>query len=105
MAGPSGKAPPGVQPKLRLDKWLFHARFFKSRDLAAECIEGGHLRINAQRCQKPGHGIGAGDVLTFPQGGRIRVVRVLALSERRGPATEAQMLYLDLDLPGSDASA
>lgn len=105
MAGPSGKADPGVQPKLRLDKWLFHARFFKSRDLAQDCVESGHLRLNAQRCKKPGHGVVVGDVLTFPQGGQIRVVRVLALAERRGPATEAQALYCDLDAPGADASA
>lgn len=105
MAGPSGKADPGVQPKLRLDKWLFHARFFKSRDLAQDCVESGHLRLNAQRCKKPGHGVVVGDVLTFAQGGQIRVVRVLALAERRGPATEAQALYCDLDAPGADASA
>ena len=105
MAGPSGKPDPGVQPKLRLDKWLFHARFFKSRDLAQDCVDSGHLRLNAQRCKKPGHCVVVGDVLTFPQGGQIRVVRVLALAERRGPATEAQALYCDLDAPGSDASA
>jgi ribosome-associated heat shock protein Hsp15 len=105
LAGPSGKADPGVQPKLRLDKWLFHARFFKSRDLAQDCVESGHLRLNAQRCKKPGHGVVVGDVLTFPQGGQIRVVRVLALAQRRGPATVAQALYCDLDAPGADASA
>ena len=105
MAGPSGKAPPGVQPKLRLDKWLFHARFFKSRDLAADCVESGHLRINTQRCRKPGHGVMIGDVLTFPQANVIRVVRVLALSDRRGSATDAQVLYVDLDAAGPDAFA
>jgi ribosome-associated heat shock protein Hsp15 len=105
LAGPSGKVDPGVQPKLRLDKWLFHARFFKTRDLAQDCVESGHLRLNAQRCKKPGHGVVVGDVLTFPQGGQIRVVRVLALAERRGPATEAQALYCDLDAPRADASA
>jgi ribosome-associated heat shock protein Hsp15 len=105
LAGPSGKVDPGVQPKLRLDKWLFHARFFKSRDLAQDCVESGHLRLNAQRCKKPGHGVVVGDVLTFPQGGQIRLVRVLALAERRGPATEAQALYCDLDAPRADASA
>ncbi len=63
------------------------------------------MRINAQRCLKPGHAVGVGDVLTFPQGARIRVVRILALSERRGPATEAQTLYVDLDAAGQDASA
>ncbi len=105
MAGPSGKQSLGVQPKLRLDKWLFHARFFKSRDLAQDCVESGHLRLNAQRCKKPGHGVAVGDVLTFPQGGQIRVVRVLALAERRGPATVAQGRYCDLAAPGADASA
>lgn len=105
MAGPSGKQNPGLQPKLRLDKWLFHARFFKSRDLAQDCVEDGHLRLNAQRCVKPGHAVQIGDVLTFPQGNRIRVVRILALSDRRGPAAEAQVLYADLDLPGQDTSA
>jgi ribosome-associated heat shock protein Hsp15 len=103
LAGPSGKHSPAVQPKLRLDKWLFHARFFKSRDLAQDCVEEGHLRINAQRCTKPGHGVAVGDVLTFPQGARIRVVRVLALSGRRGPAPEAQALYADLDGSGPEA--
>ncbi len=63
------------------------------------------MRLNAQRCQKPGHAVAVGDVLTFPQGARIRVVRILALSERRGPATEAQTLYVDLDAAGQDASA
>lgn len=105
MAGPSGKQPPGVQPKLRLDKWLFHARFFKSRELAQDCVENGHLRLNAQRCLKPAHAVMVGDVLTFPQGNQIRVIRVLALSDRRGPALEAQQLYRDLDTTDTDASA
>ena len=89
-------------PKLRLDKWLFQARFFKSRALAAEVVEEGHLRINGQHCGKPGHGVAVGDVLTFPQGALIRVVRVLELGERRGPATEARRLYADLDATSSD---
>lgn len=105
MAGPGGKQTHLAQPKLRLDKWLFHARFFKSRELAAEVAEGGHLRINAQRCLKPAHGLSVGDVLTFPQGRRIRLIRVLSLSDRRGPATEAIALYEDLDPPGQDAVA
>lgn len=97
MAGPSGKPGADVRPKLRLDKWLFHARFFRSREAAAEVVLEGLLRLNGSHCLKPGHGIGAGDVLTFAQGGRIRIVRVLALSARRGPAPEAQALYADLD--------
>jgi len=102
LAGPGAKPQKDVQPKLRLDKWLFAARFFKNRELAAEVIESGHLRLNGQRCKKPGHSVMEGDTLTFSQGRSLRVVRVLALSERRGPAQEAQALYHDL-APTADA--
>ncbi len=101
MAGPGARNVPNAVPRLRLDKWLFHARFFKSRDLAVEMIDAGHCRINAQRCLKPGHGVAPGDVLTFAQGARIRVVRITALSHRRGPAEQAQALYLDLSPPAA----
>lgn len=83
--------------KLRLDKWLWQARFFKSRGLAAEMIEAGSVRVNGTRVSRPGRDVTEGDTLTFPQGNRIRVVRVTALGQRRGPATEAQGLYVDLD--------
>lgn len=73
------------------------ARFFKSRDLAAEVLTGGHCRINGQRCRKPGHAVTLGDVLTFVQEDRVRVIRILALGDRRGPATLAQELYVDLE--------
>jgi ribosome-associated heat shock protein Hsp15 len=82
--------------KDRLDKWLFQARFHKTRALAAQQIEKGRIRINGQRTTKPGHAIRTGDVLTFAQGDTIRVIRVLHLGVRRGPATEAQGLYADL---------
>lgn len=84
-------------PKLRLDKWLFVARFFKSRERAHDLIEEGHLRLNGQPCRKPAHGVAVGDVLTFVQGGRVRLIRINALSDRRGPAEMAQQLYIDLD--------
>jgi len=96
-ARPESARPEPVPPRDRLDKWLCQARFFKSRGLAAEVVATGHCRINGQRTAKPGHGVGRGDVLTFPQGNRIRVVRVLDLATRRGPAAEAQALYDDLD--------
>lgn len=99
MAGPSGKANPNAAPVLRLDKWLWQARFFKTRGLAAALVEDGHLRVNGTPVSRPGRDISPGDVLTFPQGRRIRVVRVLALGLRRGPAGEAQALYLDLSSP------
>lgn len=82
--------------RLRIDKWLWQARFFKTRGLATEMVAGGKVRLNGQRIDKPAREIGPGDVLTVPQGDRVRVVRVLGLPERRGPATEAQALYEDL---------
>lgn len=101
MAGPSGKPNPSAAPGLRLDKWLWQARFFKSRGLAAGMIESGAVRVNGTRVTRPGRDVGAGDVLTFAQGSRIRVVRILALGQRRGPAGEAQALYLDLEPPAT----
>lgn len=101
MAGPSGKPDPAAAPRLRLDKWLWQARFCKSRSLAADLIASGSVRVNGTRITRPGRDVSPGDTLTFPQGDRIRLIRILALGIRRGPATEAQALYLDLD-PGAD---
>jgi len=84
------------RPKLRVDKWLWQARFFKTRSLAAKLVSAGHLRVNGERAVKPAQAVGPGDVLTFPQGRQVRVVRIVALGERRGPAPEAQALYEDL---------
>jgi ribosome-associated heat shock protein Hsp15 len=103
--GPTRKLDLPAAPKLRLDKYLFQARFFRNRDAAAEVITEGHLRLNGQHCLKPGHGVGPGDVLTFVQADRIRVIRILALAQRRGPAEQAQALYLDLDAPQTASSA
>lgn len=84
---------------LRLDKWLWHARFFKSRTLAAKRITEGVMRVNRQRIRKANHQVRPGDVLTFTLGPHVRVIRVEVLGERRGPATEARTLYTDLDPP------
>ena len=96
MAGPSGKPTRDAAPTLRLDKWLWQARFCKSRRLAAALIGEGHVRVNGTR---PGREITPGDVLTLPQGAVIRVVRVAALGHRRGLAVEAQALYINLASP------
>ncbi|WP_298932491.1 RNA-binding S4 domain-containing protein [uncultured Ruegeria sp.] len=85
-----------AQAKLRIDKWLWQARFFKTRSLAAKQVSGGHVRLNGNRVLKPAQSVSPGDVLTFPQGRIVRVVHVEALGTRRGPAPEAQMLYTDL---------
>lgn len=85
----------------RLDKWLWYARFFKSRSLATRVCSGGRIRINGKVIRKAHQGIRPGDVLTFPKGRDIRVVRVVDLGSRRGPAAEAQALYDDLEPPPS----
>lgn len=84
-------------PKLRVDKWLWQARFFKTRGRAGEAVASGALRLNGERVAKPAQGVRPGDVLTFSQGRRIRVIRIEALGQRRGPAAEAAALYTDLD--------
>jgi len=83
----------------RLDKWLWYARFFKSRSLSSKFCASGKLRINEVVVRKAHHAVHAGDVLTFPKGPCIRVVRVVELGARRGPAAEARTLYDDLDPP------
>lgn len=83
----------------RLDQWLWHARFFKTRSLATKLVSGGHVRVDGTRVSKPAHALKPGATLTFPQARRIRVVQVEALATRRGPAPEAQTLYTDLTPP------
>lgn len=83
---------------LRADKWLYQARFFKSRTLAGKVCDGG-LRISGNKVDKAHAKVRVGDVLTFPLGRHIRVVKVLALGTRRGPALEARTLYEDLSPP------
>lgn len=97
--GAAAEAEASAGSALRLDKWLWYARFFKSRSLAARLCACGKVRLNRVVVKKAHQAVGLGDVLTFPQGWHIRVVRVLALGERRGPAAEAQRLYEDLAPP------
>ena len=87
----------GTPAGQRLDQWLWRARFFKTRALAAKLCQAGRVRVNRRPVQKAHHILRVGDVLTFPQAGAIRVVQVEALAERRGPAPEAARLYANLD--------
>jgi ribosome-associated heat shock protein Hsp15 len=84
---------------LRLDKWLWHARFARTRSLAAKLVSEARFRINGNPTEKAHHAVRPGDVLTFPLGPHIRVIKILALGLRRGPAPEARTLYEDLDPP------
>jgi ribosome-associated heat shock protein Hsp15 len=86
-------------PATRLDKWLWHARFFRTRTAAGEAVADGAVRVNGQRVSKPAHGIRPGDTLTLVVGGRVRLIRVIGQAVRRGPAPVAQALYDDLDAP------
>ena len=81
---------------LRLDKWLWYARFLKSRTMASKLCADGKVRINRRRISKAHSLVRVGDILTFPHAKRIRVIRILTLGVRRGPAKEAITLYEDL---------
>jgi ribosome-associated heat shock protein Hsp15 len=84
---------------IRIDKWLWFARFLKSRSLATALVASGRLRVNGQPMAKAHYAVKVGDVLTFPLGPHIRVIKVLAPGVRRGPAPEARALYEDLEPP------
>jgi len=78
---------------LRIDKWLWHARFCKTRAIAQEKAAQGHIRLNGHRVEKPSAAVRVGDIMTLPAGGRVIALKVLDLGLRRGPASEAQTLY------------
>ncbi len=80
----------------RLDKWLWCARFMKARSDCARLVAGGSVRINRQATDKPHARLRPGDVVTLPLRQQVRVVRVLSLASRRGPAPEARALYEEI---------
>ena len=86
-------------PGQRVDKWLWYARFFKSRSLASRLCKGRKLRINRRVVEKASASVKVGDIVTFPQGNQIRAVQILEIGVRRGPASEAQLLYENLTPP------
>jgi len=85
----------------RLDKWLWCARFMRQRTDCAALVGQGGLRINRQPTDKPHARLRVGDVITLPLRGAVRVVEVLALAERRGPASAAAQLYREIQPSGS----
>ena len=86
----------------RLDKWLWHARVVKARTSAAMLVEAGHVRINGVRETAPGHAVKVGDVLTIALDRTVRLLKVAGFSERRGDASAARVLYLDMQQPLRD---
>ena len=90
---------------VRIDKWLWHARFFKTRALAQSAACSGHIRLNGFRIEKAHHAIKPGDVLTVARGREVLVVRVCGEAVRRGPAREAHALYEIVDETPLDRGA
>ncbi len=88
---------------LRLDKFLWFARIVKTRALAQTLAEAGRIRIAGRLIDRAHAPVRVGDVLSFAQRGQVRVLRIEALPERRGPAAEAQALYTELTSGGGDA--
>jgi ribosome-associated heat shock protein Hsp15 len=80
----------------RIDKWLWHARIVKTRTGAAELVASGHVRVNSVRALAPSHPVKVGDVLTIALDHRIRLWKVADFAERRGDATAARKLYVEL---------
>jgi ribosome-associated heat shock protein Hsp15 len=77
----------------RIDKWLFHARFYRTRALAQAAAGAGRVRLNGTRVEKPAQAVRPGDFLVLGKGRELLTLRVLALAERRGSAREARALY------------
>lgn len=81
-----------MKEKVRVDKWLWAARFFKTRGLASRAVSGGHVHLNGGRI-KPSRPVQVGDRLRVKRGVEVFIVDILALSSRRGPAVVARTLY------------
>ncbi|WP_460451974.1 RNA-binding S4 domain-containing protein [Alsobacter sp. SYSU BS001988] len=94
--GSDDRGPDNAADRQRLDKWLVYARFAKTRTVASDLIESGRIRLNGGRITNPARGLAIGDVLTMALPHATRVVRVLAVAERRGSFPDAQALYEDV---------
>lgn len=84
----------GTHDLLRLDRWLWYARFFKTRSLASKAVAGGHVKVNGQRV-KPGHPVKPGDRLEIVKRQQRFLIDVKTLPERRGPGAEARAAYVE----------
>ncbi len=93
MTGTSVSQLENFDCSLRIDKWLWHSRFFKSRSAAARFVASGKIRVNRRPIAKTSHALREGDVLTFVLHDAVIVVQVRALGSRRGPPAEAERLY------------
>ena len=83
---------------MRIDRFLFFIRLVKSRTIAQHVIDDGHVRIDGRRVEKPSEEVRAGSVVALPLHGQVRIIRVLSLPTRRGPASEARACYGELGI-------
>lgn len=82
---------------MRIDRYLHCIRLARSRTVAQSLIEAGHVRIDGKRIAKPSEEVGVGSVIALPLNDRVRVLRVLSLPQRRGPAAEARECYAEIE--------
>ena len=99
----SESAPSELAAPQRIDKWIWHARFFKTRTLASKFVASGAVRLtrdgDVTRVEKPSFTIQVGDILTFSRSERVRIIEITGICERRGSASVAQTLYTDHSPP------
>jgi ribosome-associated heat shock protein Hsp15 len=88
---------------VRIDRFLFFIRLVKSRTLAQAVVEAGHVRVDGKRIEKPSEEVSVGSVIALPLHDKVRVLRVLSLPPRRGPAQEARARYEELTIDGGGA--
>ena len=85
---------------MRIDRFLYFIRLVKSRTLAQAVIEAGYARIDGKRVEKSSEDVRVGSMIALPLHGRVRVIEVLDLPKRRGPAAEARTCYREVDVDG-----
>ena len=83
---------------MRIDRFLFFIRLMKSRTLAQALIDSGHVRVDGRRVEKPSDSVRVGSIIAFPLHDKVRVLKVLSLPTRRGPAPEARACYEELGI-------
>ncbi len=89
---------------MRIDRYLHCIRLVKSRTLAQALVETGHVRIDGRRVAKSSEDVRVGNIVALPLHGRVRVLRIVSLPERRGPAAEARLCYEELGVDGTKAA-
>ncbi len=99
------RADQAPEPRQRIDKWLWYARLAKSRTQAQKVAVSGSVRINREKIDSASHAVKVGDTLTIGLESGVRVLRILATGTRRGPASEARLLFEDLSPPAPERTA